>query len=532
MFRGNMESEENIKTFIDYVNIYYRRRHVVIASILILLTITLFTSLYLPPIFQSEATIMIEQQQIPTDLVKSTVISFADERINSIQQKLMTVKNINNIINKYRLYPKERKKLNISELADLFRLNTTLELVNADIIPNASISGRSNKATIAFKLTFSNTNALIAQTITNELTTLFLDENVKVRTERAIETSGFLGEEAEKFKIDIRDIENRIAEYKEKYRNSLPELLPVNLSAIERIENSISQLELQEKMVFQRKINLQTQLLVTEPFKVNLNLANRDSILQSLPELQAEYQSLLEKYSESHPDVKAVKRKISNFKESEKTDNTGASNPVYLQLKSELNIADIELKSIINQKKTLSENLKVLESQVALTHQVERGYYELMRDLDSNKAKYQELKSKYLEAKLSQTLEEEQKAEKFTLLEPARLPEKPIKPARKKIFFIGIAISIVFSFGLGMVVEMMDTTIRGHKTLENITGLEPLVIIPYVENEEDIIKRRKTKIQFICLLIFLFFCSILAIHFMFMPLDLLFDKYLHELSML
>jgi polysaccharide biosynthesis transport protein len=131
--------EENTRTLEDYIHIVHRRIHVIVIPMLFLLTASLLVAILLPAIFRSEATIMIEQQQIPVDLVKSTVVSFADERISNIQQKLMTVNNINNIINKNNLYLKERKKLNDADLADLFRSNTSVDLVTADVISGGKI---------------------------------------------------------------------------------------------------------------------------------------------------------------------------------------------------------------------------------------------------------------------------------------------------------------------------------------------------------------------------------------------------------
>jgi polysaccharide chain length determinant protein (PEP-CTERM system associated) len=521
--------EENTKTLEDYIHIVRRRIHVIVIPMLFLLMASLLVAILLPAIFRSEATIMIEQQQIPVDLVKSTVVSFADERISNIQQKLMTVNNIKNIINKNSLYLKERKKLSDADLANLFRSNTSVDLVTADVISGKQ--NRASKATIAFKIAFSNENPIIAHAIANELTTLFLDENIKNRTQKAVETATFLDEEAEKFKKNIQLTENKIADYKEKYSDSLPELLAVNLAAIERIENSISQLALQEKMISERRINLQTQLLATSPVEKDLTKDTDNKDPDTLPALQEKYNQLLSKYSDSHPDVKALKRKIDNFKEpTVDTKGTNVTNPVYLQLKGELDVSAVELQSIAEQRKKFAANLKVLEARVSQTHQVERGYDELMRDLESNKTKYQELTSKYQEAKLSQTLEEEQKAEKFSILEPARVPLKPEKPNRIKILFIGFCFSIAAGLSLGFLIEFTDGTIHGYKELKKLTGIEPLVIIPYIENSDDIKIKRRINIQYIMLVSFILVVMVLSVHFIYMPLDMLINKLLHNLS--
>jgi uncharacterized protein involved in exopolysaccharide biosynthesis len=261
---------------------------------------------------------------------------------------------------------------------------------------------------------------------------------------------------------------------------------------------------------------------------------NEQALPESLPTLQAEYSRLKNRYSKSHPDVKAIKRKIDNFKQEGKNTSkkgfSGITNPVYLQLQSEMQLAEVELRNLQQLRIKLKESLEKTERNITQTHQVERGYNDLNRDLDNQKEKYRELKAKYLDAKLAQTLEEEQKAEKFSLLEPPRVPDRPEKPNRIKIIFIGLALSIGGGLGVGYLVEMMDGSIRGHNEVVSITGSEPLVVIPYLVNDEDLIRSRKNKISFAIIGLVIIAIMIVAIHFLYMPLDLIWYKLLHRVG--
>ena len=570
--------EENVKTLKDYLLIARRRKYLIAATALLLLFASIAVALILPPVYQSQATILIEQQQIPTDLVKSTVTSYADERISLIQQRIMTTDNLTKIIDKFGLYYKQKEKLTPAELAEQFRMNAHLELVNADVISQ----GRHSKATLAFKLSFDDKDPLLAQKVTNELVTLFLNENVRNRTARAEETTVFLEEEAQKFKIDIQKIENELAEYKEKYRDSLPELLPVNLSTVSRIESEIQQLDLREKMLDERKISLRSQMAVAG--QSSLASTSDGSAPRSLAELKLEQTRLLsrysathpdvmrikrqveilesgqnpeqseadtelqearqqlaklrQQYSDNHPDVKAAQRKVAeltgspNPSAAKKLADQAIDNPTVLQIKSEMGVADVELANIRTHRAELQEKLKALEINVSQTHQVERGYYELMRDLDNNKAKYNELKSKQLEAKLAQTLEEEQKAEKFSLIEPPLLPNKPIKPNRFKILLMGFVASIGAGFGAGYLREMMDGSIRGHRSLAHIVGMEPLVVVPYIKNQEDRDRTRRNTISFSIIAGVLLLGMIVSVHALYMPLDVLWYKAWNRLGLI
>jgi len=524
-----MEMEEDTKSLMDYVQMARRQKYLILLPMLLLIILSVSVALLLPAVYRSEATILIEKQHIPVRLVQSTVVSFADERIKQIEQKVMTIDNVNKIIKKYGLYQKQSKKLSQTELAEEFRENTELNLVTANVMGR----GRGGKVTLAFKLAFNNKEAVIAQKITNEMVTLYLNANIENRTARAAETTKFLEDEARKFKVEIQKIENQIAEYKETYRNSLPELLSVNITSISRIENNLLQLSLQEKMLNERRIRMRTQLNTINP-NVITGMPNQSGGGESLAVLEAKYQYLLGKYSESHPDVRAVKRKINALPKSEAgTEKTiiTANNPVYLQLKSEQRIAEIEFQNIYQQRLKLRKSLEKLEVRVSQTYQVERGYYDLMRDLGNHKQKYKELKAKSLDARLSQTLEEEQKAEKFSLIEPARIPKKPVKPNRFKILMMGLALSVAVGLGLGFLAEILDGSLRGHKALERLTGIEPLVVIPYIKIQADIDKTQNNMRRLIVISCFLLIGVVAAMHFWYKPLDIIWYKILNRINM-
>ncbi|MCK5830868.1 MAG: hypothetical protein KAH20_11260 [Methylococcales bacterium] len=524
-----MEMEESSLSLKDYIQIAKRQKYYIIIPTLILLSISVLIALILPPVYRSQSTILIERQHIPVDLVKSTVVSFADERIQQIQQKIMRIDNINKIISKFNLYSDKAGKLSPTEMAETFSENVVLDVISADVISE----GRKSKATLAFNLSFDDRSPVLAQKVANELVTSFLSENARSRTQRAKETSGFLKEESNKYKQEIQIIESKLAEYKDKYSQSLPELLPVSLSSITRIENDLQQLRLQLKMLGERKSSLRSQLAMTNVV-LSVPGKNRQTAPISLPGLKAEYSRLLSRYSESHPDVKAIKRKISNFK---KTDNTSTNlqgsgnNPIYFQLTSELQLANVEIGNIKKLQKELVNSLKKLELNVSQTHQVERGYNDLLRDLQGHQSKYDDLKAKYMDAKIAQTLEEEQKAEKFSILEPPRIPRNPDKPDRLKILFIGFILSLCGGLGFGYLIEIMRGGIRGQRALYKVTGVEPLVVIPYIVTEEDITEAHRNKINFFILGGLIFIGMVVAVHILYMNLDVLWFRLLHKLEL-
>ena len=149
-----------------------------------------------PPTYRSSGTILIEQQEVPTDFVRSAVTSYADQRVQMISQRVMTSANLLGIIDKYKLYPADRDKVARETLVDRMRDDIGLHMISADVVdPRA---GRTTKATIAFSVSFDSRSAPTAAQVANELTTLYLSENVETRKQLAADTAGFLKDESER----------------------------------------------------------------------------------------------------------------------------------------------------------------------------------------------------------------------------------------------------------------------------------------------------------------------------------------------
>ncbi|MCG7957897.1 MAG: lipopolysaccharide biosynthesis protein, partial [Candidatus Thiodiazotropha taylori] len=231
--------EEELLGFADYLAILKRRKKQLIIPATLILLLSLGLAVGLPSIYRAEATILIEQQEIPSELVRSTVTSYAGERIQVISQRVMTTENLGKIIDSYGLYKDERDDTSLTLLSEELREDIELEMISADVIDPRS--GRPTIATIAFKLSFSNKNPRIAQKVTNELVSLYLDENLRQRTQSALETSTFLSTEADRLNQEITELEVSLADFKKKHVDNLPELQSLNIQLMERNELELSE---------------------------------------------------------------------------------------------------------------------------------------------------------------------------------------------------------------------------------------------------------------------------------------------------
>lgn len=578
--------EEEVKSLGEYLDIVRRHKYLVIGTALVFIALSAVIAYILPASYKSEGLILIESQEIPRDLVKSTVTSYAAQRIEVIKQRAMTTTNVMKMVDKFNLYADMRKKAPPSEIVDVFRKNVGVDMIEANVTdPN---SGRQKRATIAFKVSFFDQSPVVAQQVANELVTEFLDENVKTRTNRAIETTAFLNEEAGKFERKIQGLERQVSEFKDKHSDSLPELLQFNLSTIERLQdelvsnqNQIMQLKDQiSSMSFDQSnlryfpnpgmqsgasgdanssltaaetelSRLQARYSNSHPDVVQLTrrvqtlraeLGIKDTTRNVAVELslaKEELSSIRERYADSHPDVKMLVNRVAMLQKKASKSTTrsdGAvrgnkTNPLYLQYSSKINLAQREISRLQSREVDINEKMATFEARVIKTHQVQREYEDLTRDHANHLAKYQELKSKQLEAELAQNLESENKGESFTLIEPPLVPSKAEKPNRKKIFAIGVVASIGLALGLALLLEMLKGGVRGYNAVTRVVGQVPLVVVPIINTENDVKSRTDRKKWLLGGVIIIAILGVIGFHFFVMNLEVFWFKALRKLSL-
>jgi uncharacterized protein involved in exopolysaccharide biosynthesis len=159
------------------------------------------------PIYEATGKVLVESQEIPTDLVRPTVTDTANERIQVIQQRIMTRDNLLDLVNKYGMFPRERQWMSDTQLLDLMRERTKFELVDID-------SSTAGASTIAFSLSFDYENPDITLRVANDLLTLVLNEDASNRTSRATETTIFLSRESQRLQNQLVAIQTQIDDTK------------------------------------------------------------------------------------------------------------------------------------------------------------------------------------------------------------------------------------------------------------------------------------------------------------------------------
>ena len=508
-------------TLHDYIDILRRRFLLMIAVFIVVIVTASALAILLPPVFQSSGTILIESQQISSEIIASSVTGFASERIEVIKQRVMTRENLLRIMKKYNLFRNKNESRVTSELIDNLRKRIEIKMLST------SLGGgrRRGQATIAFSISFEDRHAELAYGVTSELVTLFLDENIKSRVERATETTKFLSQEAQRLKIDLEKMESLVAAYKQEHASSLPENLGLKTAILQRTETTLADLDRDYKATENELQRLELELSAV---KTGLGA------VETLEQLKAEYRKASISYKDTHPTLRALKRKIemlekgtvseSDIATSTSDTDIHVNRELVLKLETLITTAKGRLQSLNAQRKPMRKKISRYEKQIIKTPQVELGLLSLLRDHGNAKNKYEEIQAKQLSAQISENLEGENKSERFTLIDPPLLADKPIKPNRKKIVIFGFLLALAAAGGLAFLLETLNQRIRGKGALAAVLGHSPLVEIPYITTSDEHFKRKalikKGAIGFALFLVVV----LLVVHFTYMELDLLFYK--------
>jgi len=287
-----------------------RRQRPLLLSIGLVLLLAVLAALFWPPRYSATGVILIEQQELPSDLVRSTVSSYASQRVQVITQRVMTTDNLMGIIQRYGLYAKLRKRRPREEVIKEMRADTTLQMISADVIDPRD--GRPTKATIAFSISYSSPSPELASKVANELVSLYLQQNIESREQSSRDAEIFLTGESARLDKYIKELQAKIAQFKEQHADELPELTQLNLQKMTHVQDEIRDTDSQLRSLDQQITYLDAQLAQINPTaQVYASTGERvQSPADRLKYVRTEYARALALYSPDHPDVQRLKREM------------------------------------------------------------------------------------------------------------------------------------------------------------------------------------------------------------------------------
>lgn len=506
----------------DYFNALRRRSELFFGVLALVFGIAAALALQLPDTYRSMAELRIDLEGTNVELLTPIVLTnYADQYIKSLQQKVMTNENLAKWLEESNAYAHEGDDFSKADQIARLREEIMVQMVFTPVLEEET--GEQFDLITGFTTSFIGRDPEAAQVIASRVAAAFLEADRRTRIEQASAASGFLREQIQTRRDEIKEIEAKIAEFKEHNAGSMPDLLVLNMTALDRTTQELEGVERELRTLQQDRFFREAQLQeIKQTAGSNARLAELEAeylravalygpehpdVLRTkrqiaaltgeasgggtaIAQLEAELAALKERYSDAHPDVVSLKRRIEALRGSGSVD-AALSDPLYLQLRAQINAIDSNIQGLRTRAEELRANRADLQDRIAEMPQVERQFQDLQRELQTATLAFDNLRQRLSQAQQIESYESGERGARLELVREAGSPDAPTGPPRIAIAILGLFVATTFAGGATLFAEMYDDTIRGSKDILTLMHTHAIAAIPVIQNSVYRVDRRR-----------------------------------------
>lgn len=500
--------EQKSRGIEEYWSIIRRHRWLILLSIFVCWATVWGIGWLLPATYQSEALILVEDQKVTSELVPPNVSVSLQDQLQSMTQQILSRTQLQGIIGRYHLYTKHGGLLAIFEPTD------PVDQMRKDIsIMPVEVPGRNGDLT-AFKIYYTGPTPELAQQVNSELTSAFLDQNMKSQQQLSQSTTSFFDNQLADARAKLEEQGAKVRAFKAQHVGELPDQLESNVQILSGVQNQLEQTQRALDRAQQQKLYLES--IVQQYQSVQTDLGNGDSA-ETPPALDKELKNLRmqlaaerSQYTDNYPDVIALKDQIAKTEKlkkqiegeiatNQKTGKTskdsvtsvagadfqnGAPTPM-MQIESQLKANQLEIKGYEKQEKTLEGRVAEYQTRLNMMPATEQALADVSRGYNESQKNYDSLLAKQSQSQLATSLEQNQQGQQFRLLDPAQLPDKPASPNHILLSLGGLILGIAVGVGLTALFELTDARVRNEEDLEGLVAARVLVGIPRISTPKE-----------------------------------------------
>jgi len=513
-----------------YFSLFLRRLPYFLLVLAICSAVGLTLAIVLPPVYRAEAVLIVESQQIPSDLAETTVRVEATEQLQIIQQRILTRASLLEMANRLQIYgganaPAQRMSADaiVEDLRDRISIITT----------GGSARGQA-QATIV-RVSFRAPTAQLSSQVTNEIVTLILQENVEIRTSVAGQTLDYFTEEVARLDQELATRGAAILQFQEANLQALPDSLDFRRSQQAAAQERLLQLNRDEATLTDRRDRLVTLYETTG----RVGLGEEETLTpdeRQLKTLRENLDGLLAILSPTNPRVRvleaqiaALESRISNAAQSGPVDPTAASSELSAY---EIQLADIDgqLQFIRDQKSQIRTEMADLQASIEATPGNAITLDTLQRDYDNVRKQYDQAVSNRARAETGDTIEALAKGQRISVIEQAIPPSEPQSPNRKLLAAAGVGGGFTLGLALVVLMEVIKGAIRRPVDITNRLGITPLGTVPLLRTRGEIWRRRFVIAASFTVALIVLPVALWYMHTSIMPLDQLLGRILSRIT--
>ncbi len=502
-----------------YLQVFLRRLpyFLVVAALVVAVAVTV--AMIMPPAYRSEASMLVEPQQIPGDLAQTTVEVDPYEQAQIIEQRIMTRTNLVELAERIGLYAAQPDMTATAMAGDLASriefIGFQPDVTRMRGMPGATILG----------VAFSAPSPALALKGANELVNLVLQENVRLRTDRAGGTAEFFQAEVDRLAGEIERQSAKIAEMKTRNVDALPDSLNARRAQQQTEQERLLALEREEAALKNQRDTVQWVFERTGRTGA-IALSPEEQELENLKSQLIQQRAI---YAPSSPQIRLLESRIGALDglvtEQRAARATPGADGAPAAPASEL---DLELAPIVarldfidQEKAAINRTLAALDASIQATPANEMALGGLERELANLSAQYESAVARLGQASVGERIEVLSKGERFTLIQPPSEPGSPSEPDRKLIAGAGVVGGVGLGLGVVVLLELLNRSIRRPVEIARRLGAEPFATVPFIRTDGERRWRRRLIVGALALILIGVPLGLLAVNTFVQPLDTL-----------
>ena len=425
--------------------ILWQRRWWIIVPTVLGIIAAIAAIILIPPVYRSNAIMLVESPQLPSDVIGTDDFDIIDRRVARIRQQITSRPDLIALIEQYGLYTSERRSQPLSEVIEDMR--EAISLTPAE----ASIPGsRADQRTIAFELAFNYGEPVQTQAVAQDLMNRILELDATGNVEQATN------------KVQINDLQEQIAQINAQNGGVLSGGAMILSGNSGSYDVQIAALQRDNQSLLQQRNIAQTS-------------DTRDPVVSAAEQRLAAARAV---YSETHPDVIIARQNLAQARELAKSNTKKI--PVDT-IDEQIAFNNSQIASLRSAKAAELSQVRARLAAQSRAPLVQQQIGELQQRLAAVNQQYDQVQARLMAAKAGVRAEDERMSERLSVVEPPVVPDSPSWPDRLILALAGIGGGLAIGFFLAFAVELFLRPIRDPSALRKIAGAAPLGIIPMVE---------------------------------------------------
>jgi len=471
----------------EFLTLLLRRRWLLLLTAVLGGAAGFLLAVVIPPQYTSHTMVLVEEPVVPDSYVKPVVSEDVNQRLASMQGQILSRTRLQGLVEKFAPFKNEAGRVPTEVMIE--RLRKSIKVAPLNPMP-----GTSSHELPGFTVDVTLGDAHLAQAICTEITSMFMNQNIQLRQKQAEDTTEFLAKQLEEAKAKLDEQDAKLAAFQSKHMGALPEdektnvtLLAGTTTQLEAVTQSLNQAR-QQKAFVESLLNQQLAGL-----RATSSGQTSQSLEQQLSEMKNQLVELQKKYTDKHPEVIQLKHAIAQLEKQieakpardqsataeQKLAISVPETPQIQQDRAQLRQLEISINQKVKEQEDLQKQIRVLQGRIELSPVIQQEFKALTRDYQTALNFYNDLLKKRNESQMATTLENQQQAEKFRVLDPPSMPERPSFPNRQLFTLGGICAGLALGVSIVHLSEARDKSIRTQRDVEIYLGVPTLALISH-----------------------------------------------------